>query len=229
MNASVPSPSAANDPDRENEIRLIGLIREGDSQAWQQLIDQFEGRLLAYARRRVGDLATSEDIVQETFVGFLVSLPNYDSRRKLESYLFSICSYKLTDHLRQCGRRPELPLLGRGSSSGSGSGDNVEADGVRLPSSICRSAERRELEQDLVVGVVLEQIANWQSRGNFTKLKAIELIFVMGRGNREVAEQLNLTQQQVANLKSDFLTRISAVIKRRELDLDVFPELREND
>ncbi|WDQ14976.1 RNA polymerase sigma factor [Rhodopirellula sp. P2] len=228
MNAPADSPSADNDPDREEEIRLIGSIREGDQQAWQQLIDRYEGRLLAFARRRLGDQAASEDVVQETFVGFLVSLPNYDSRRKLESYLFSICSYKLTDHLRQSGRRPELPLLGRGSSSGSGSGDNVEASGVRLPSSICRSAERRELEQHLVTEVVQEQIANWQSRGNFEKLKAIELLFVLGRGNREVAEQLHLTQQQVANLKSDFLTRIAAVIKRKDLDLDVFPELREN-
>ena len=30
------------------------------------------------------------DVVQETFIGFLTSLPNYDSRRPLESYLFSI-------------------------------------------------------------------------------------------------------------------------------------------
>ncbi|MFG0266430.1 MAG: RNA polymerase sigma factor [Rhodopirellula sp. JB055] len=228
MNSPAIPTTADNDPEREEEVRLIESIRGGDQDAWQQLIDQYEGRLLAFARRRLGDLAASEDVVQEAFIGFLVSLPNYDSRRKLESYLFSICSYKLTDRLRQSGRRPELPLLGRGSSSGSGSGDNVEASDARLPSSICRSAERRELEQHLVAEVVQEQIANWQARGNFTKLKAIELLFVVGRGNLEVAERLDLTQQQVANLKSDFLTRIAAVIKRRELDVDVFPELREN-
>ena len=44
------------------------------------------------------------------FLGFLNSLPNYDGRRPLESYLFSICAYKLTDHLRREGRRPAVPL-----------------------------------------------------------------------------------------------------------------------
>ncbi|MCC9642051.1 sigma-70 family RNA polymerase sigma factor [Rhodopirellula sp. JC740] len=224
MNA--PGPDSASS-DREFEIRLVEQIRAGDSDAWQQLIDRFEGRLLAFAKRRLNDTSTSEDIVQETFVGFLVSLPNFDSRRRLESYLFSICSYKLTDHLRHVGRRPELPLLSRSTPSGTGSGEVLQADGMRLPSSICRSAERRALEQDLVVEVIREQVANWQSRGNFSKLKAIEMLFVLGRGNREVAERLDLTQQQVANLKSDFLTRIAAVIKRRDLNLDVFPELRD--
>ncbi len=86
--------------------QLIFLVRNGDSSAWQTLIDKFEGRLLAFVNSRIHDRAASEDIVQETFIGFLTSLPNYDTKRPVESYLFSICAYKLTDHLRRNGRRP---------------------------------------------------------------------------------------------------------------------------
>ncbi len=210
------------------ESRLIDAIQAGEESAWRTLIDQYEGRLLAYVFRRLHDRSVSEDIVQETLIGFLVSLPNYDRRRRLENYLFSICGYKLTDHLRKTGRRPTLPLYGRG---GTGEGTTNElpiAGRGRGASSIARSAERVELEQHVVAAAIADQIAHWRESGNYTKLQAIELLFVAGRSNLEVAKRLDLTQQQVANLKSDFLIRIKAIIARQDLDAGVFPELNES-
>ncbi|MFG0287631.1 MAG: RNA polymerase sigma factor [Rhodopirellula sp. JB044] len=220
------------DQSRETEIdrgeaALIDAIQAGDESAWRQLIDQYEGRLLAYVQRRLQDRSVSEDIVQETLVGFLVSLPNYDRRRRLENYLFSICGYKLTDHLRRTGRRPTLPLYGRGESRASSSGELQIPGRNRAASSIARSAERLELEKKVVAGAIRDQITRWSETGNYTKMQALELIFVAGRGNIEVAEQLGLSQQQVANLKSDFLTRLKAIIARQDLDPGVFPELAE--
>src|SRR5438034_11843582 len=92
----------ASDSDR----LLIQQIRSGDSQAWTQLIARYEGRLLAFAERRLHDRATSEDVVQETFIGFLNSLPNFDERRELQTYLFTIAAHKITDVLRRRGRHP---------------------------------------------------------------------------------------------------------------------------
>src|SRR3954468_23950540 len=90
----------------ESDRLLIRQIRQGDSRAWSNLITRYEGRLLAFVPRRLRDRATSEDVVQETFVGFLNSLPNFDERRELQTYLFTIASHKLTDHLRRSGRHP---------------------------------------------------------------------------------------------------------------------------
>ena len=90
---------------------LIGRIRAGEAEAWNELIALFEGRLLAYVHSRLGHRGAAEDVVQETFIGFLTSLPNYDRRRPLEGYLFSIAAHKLTDLLRREGRRPTLPLM----------------------------------------------------------------------------------------------------------------------
>src|SRR6056297_323797 len=91
-----------------DESQLLVEIRKGDQNAWQSLIDLYEGRLLAFLDRRLRDRAISEDLVQETFLGFLISLPNYDERTPLESWLFSIASHKLTDHFRKTGRRPTV-------------------------------------------------------------------------------------------------------------------------
>src|SRR5262245_62542559 len=90
----------------DSDRLLIQQIRQGDSRAWETLISRYEGRLLAFVHRRLRDRAASEGVVQESFVGFLNSLPNFDDRRELQTYLFTIASHKLTDHLRRSGRRP---------------------------------------------------------------------------------------------------------------------------
>src|SRR4051812_27307736 len=172
---------------RDADSLLIDRIRRGESDAWNDLIDRYEGRLLAFVESRLGRRGPSEDIVQESFLGFLNSLPNYDGRRPLESYLFSICAYKLTDHLRREGRRPAVPLAGSGDSA-----DNWEVAGSeRQASSIARSGERKTLEEKAIVAALREQIDRWRERGEWPKLKCAELLFVRGWANKDVAEALS--------------------------------------
>ncbi len=208
----------------EADAYLVEQIREGCGDAWQALIDRYEGRLMAFTDSRIRNRATSEDIVQEAFVGFLISLPNYDGRRPLESYLFSICAYKLTDHLRREGRRPSIQMHGRASS---GSGDIEPQGGDRVASSIARSVERKRIEEAAVREAIAEQIARWKSGSGWTKLKAIELLFVRGLPNKDVASELELSEQQIANYKSDFQIRLRSIVQRMNLDEGVFPELAE--
>jgi RNA polymerase sigma-70 factor (ECF subfamily) len=206
---------------------LVARIRDGDQDAWQSLIDRYEGRLLAYTDSRIRNRAASEDIVQDAFVGFLISLPNYDGSRPLESYLFSICGYKLTDHLRREGRRPSVPMHHRTA------GDSeilIQPAGTeRVASSIARSVERKAIEEDAIAQAISEQVQRWKAADGFTKLKAIELIFVVGMGNKDVAEKTGLSEQQIANYKSDFQIRLRSIIKRMDLDESVFPELADAD
>lgn len=201
---------------------LVERIRSGEPEAWNALIAQYEGRLLSFVDCRLRRRASSEDVVQETFIGFLTSLPNYDPRRPLESYLFSIAAHKLTDHLRREGRRPALPLSSTGASS-DGSWDMP--GGVRPASSIARSGERRELEEEALTRGLAEQIDHWRAKGDWQKIKCMELMFVRGTANKEVAATLGMTEQQVANFKFDFLDRLRKLVKQQRLSEDVFPEL----
>ena len=207
----------------ETDILLIERIRQGDSDAWTDLIDRYEGRLLAFVESRIGRRAVSEDIVQEAFVGFLNSLPNYDGKRSLESYLFSICSYKLTDHLRREGRRPAIPLSAGEDADGPWQLPSL----ARGASSIARSGERRDLEEKAIAEALKQQVERWQERGDWCKLRCIELLFVRGWTNKTTAEHLEITEQQVANYKFDFLARIRAIVRKQGLSEDVFPELHD--
>lgn len=212
--------SASSDADQI----LVERISQGEEKAWEDLIARYEGRLLAFVESRLRNRSTSEDIVQETFVGFLNSLPNYDRKRPLESYLFSICAYKLTDFLRREGRRPAISLT-QNSTDNSSSPWQIVSAHVRGASSIARSGERKKLEEGAIQDALLSQIERWKERGDWTKLKCIEMLFVVGLGNKEAAESLDITEQQVANFKFDFLARTKSLVGRQHLNPEIFPEL----
>ena len=203
------------------DMLLVEQIRSGQPEAWNTLIAQYEGRLLSFVDSRLRRRASSEDVVQETFIGFLTSLPNYDTRRPLESYLFSIAAHKMTDYLRREGRRPALPL----SSTANSDGAWDMPGGGRPASSIARSGERRELEEEALAHGIAEQIDHWRSKGDWEKIQCMELLFVRGAANKDVATALGITEQQVANFKFDFLDRLRKLVKNQRLNEDVFPEL----
>lgn len=208
---------------------LIQRIRQGEGDSWDELIVRYEGRLLAFVESRIGRRTSAEDIVQETFIGFLNSLPNFDGKRPLESYLFSICAYKLTDHLRREGRRPTVPLVSGNSDNSSGGSESWSVeDSARGASSIARSGERRNLEEKALLEALRDQLARWREKDEWAKLKCCELLFVRGWSNKEAAEQLDLTEQHVANYKFEFIAKMKTAIKRQQLSEDVFPELSDD-
>src|SRR5438309_10337782 len=141
----------------ESDRLLVQQIRQGDSRAWETLIARYEGRLLAFVERRLRDRSTSEDVVQETFIGFLNSLPHFDDRRELQTYLFTIASHKITDHLRRTGRHPLHPASDR-------HGDVLQQQLDLHPaaSSLARSQERRQLETEAVTKCLGLMIRQWQ-------------------------------------------------------------------
>lgn len=204
---------------------LVARIRAGDQEAWAECIARFEGRLLAFVDSRLRDRANSEDVVQETFLGFLVGLPNYNDQTPIEIFLFSIAAHKLTDVLRRQGRRPTLPLF---------AGDASERDGDALPaggrvaSSMARSRERRGLEERVLHEGLEKLIAQWRERGEFERLKCIELLFVLGWPNKDVARRLGISEQAVANHKHYVLAKLKEWIARSPVDGIDLADLRIN-
>lgn len=202
---------AASDAD----ILLISQVRDGDTRAWQVLIERYEGRLLAFVDSRLHDRATSEDVVQETFIGFLTSLPNYDERRDLEAYLFSIAAHKLTDQLRRAGRRP----IDQFGSDDHGRPLEEVAGPARAASSIARSSERREAEERMLTESLGQIIGDWRDKGDFARLRCLELLIVKNWANKDVASYLGLTEQAVASYKFQTVSRLKEMARRSGMSL----------
>jgi len=198
-------------PIDEADQLLVSQIKAGDSEAWSELIARYEGRLLAFVNSRLRNLSSSEDVVQETFLGFLISLPNYDPGTPLESFLFAIASHKLTDLLRKQGRRPTIPLFP--DESGARDNHREPAGHARVASSLARSKERRFKEEQIICISLQTLIESWIKNGEFERLQCIEQLFVSGKANKEVATQLQITEQAVANHKHFVVGKLKDAIK----------------
>jgi RNA polymerase sigma-70 factor (ECF subfamily) len=204
----------------ESDRLLIQQIRNQEASAWQTLVQRYEGRLFAFVQRRLRDRSASEDVVQETFLGFLKSLPNYDENRELQTYLFTIASHRLTDYLRRNGRNP-LRCLAEGYDELL----DLQAKAEPTVSSMARSEERRQLEQQALTRCLQQVLRFWLEKGDWTRLKVMELLWVKGLPNREVALVLGVTEQQVANYRFAATKKLGDLVRNAGLSPDVFPEL----
>ena len=175
---------------------LVDQIREGGETAWRQLIDRYSGRLLAFARARAPSLSDAEDLVQETFVGYLQSLAHYDPARPLETYLFTILRYKLYDALRQ--RKTNVISEPPDAEEW---WDRIDPGEQESPSSHAMITEATQQQERLLADVLRRLIFDLRDRQAFTDLQVIELIFFGGRRNLDVAELLEMDQKAVAGVK----------------------------
>ena len=214
----------------ESDRLLIQRIRDNPKKsrlyddAWSELFRRYSGRLMAYVRRRLRDHTSVDDVVQETFLGFVNSLTHYDERRDLQTWLFTIASHKVTDHLRRTGRRP--------FQGGDGDEESLARspdDRQRGASSLARSSERREKEENALGRALHLMVQEWKARGDYTSVMTLELLFVKGWGNKDVAAQLGISEQQVANAKFQAKKRLNEFLCAAKLSPDVFPELRRDE
>jgi RNA polymerase sigma-70 factor (ECF subfamily) len=206
----------------ESDRLLVQRVRRNDTAAWDELFRRYNGRLAAYVRRRLRDNASVEDVVQETFIGFHNSLPNYDDRRDLQTWLFTIASHKVTDHLRRLGRRPAAP----GGDSDDELLDRSPDGRQRAASSLARSSERREREEEALGRALASIVGEWRTRGDYQSVMVLELLFVKGAGNKDVSALVGVSEQQVANVKFQAKKRLHEFLRAAKLSADVFPELR---
>lgn len=183
------------EPDSADRF-LVEEIRRGSESAWRQLIERYQGRLVAFARTRIASLSDAEDLVQDALVGFLQSLGRYDDARSLETYLFTILRYKLVDRLRS---RKAGVVAAEG-----GEDDWFEriapADG-ETPSRAAEAAESLQRLQDQLAELLRRLIHDYRDRTAFQDLQVIELLFYAGKRNLEVAELFELDQKAIAGVK----------------------------
>jgi RNA polymerase sigma-70 factor (ECF subfamily) len=207
------------EPDSADRF-LVEEIRRGSQDAWRQLIERYQGRLVAFARTKVAGLSDAEDVVQDALVGFLQSLANFDDRRSLETYLFTILRYKLVDRMRS---RKVAPLTVEADE------DDwwdrvVPADG-ETPSRAVLAAENTRQRVDQLAELLRRLIHDYRDRGAFQDLQVIELLFYGGKRNLEVAELFELDQKAVAGIKFRAIAKLRKFVEEntsadRFADLD---------
>jgi len=77
-----------------------------------------------------------------------------------------------------------------------------------MASSLARSRERRVAEEQVLREGLETLIVQWLARGEFERLKCIELLFVLGWSNKDAARKLGVSEQAVANHKHFVLGKL---------------------
>jgi len=101
---------AAGDSRLEGEAALLAGLRAGRDEAYEELVRTHAGRMLAVARRLLGDGEDARDAVQEAFVSAFRSIDRFAGGARLSTWLHRIVVNAALMKLRTRRRKPEEPL-----------------------------------------------------------------------------------------------------------------------
>jgi RNA polymerase sigma-70 factor (ECF subfamily) len=90
---------------------LMARAQEGDGVAYAELLTMLASTARVYARHRLGETPTIDDVVQETLLSVHAARRSYDARRPFAPWFYAILSNRLADARRRARRLAsrELP------------------------------------------------------------------------------------------------------------------------
>jgi RNA polymerase sigma-70 factor (ECF subfamily) len=97
-----------------DESELLTRLRAGEDAAYEELVRTYSPRLLAVARRIVGNDEEARDVIQDAFLNAFRSLRNFHGDARLSTWLHRIVVNSALMKLRTRKRKPEEsiePLL----------------------------------------------------------------------------------------------------------------------
>jgi RNA polymerase sigma factor (sigma-70 family) len=92
-----------------DEVMLISASREGDLDAFNQLVLRYQAMIYNLAQRTLGDSDSADDITQETFLTAYLNLPRFRNG-SFRSWLYRIATNACYDVHRQHKRHPVLSI-----------------------------------------------------------------------------------------------------------------------
>jgi RNA polymerase sigma-70 factor (ECF subfamily) len=98
----------------DDEPALVERLRQGDAEAFETLVRTQGGRMLAVARRLVGNDEAARDVVQDALFSAFRSIKRFEGNSRLSTWLHRITVNTALMRLRTQRRRPEEsiePLL----------------------------------------------------------------------------------------------------------------------
>ncbi len=93
-----------------SESDLILRLKRGDEGAFERVVREHGGRLLAVARRFLRDEEEARDAVQECFLSAFRSIHNFEQGSRLSTWLHRIVINASLMRLRSRQRKPEEPI-----------------------------------------------------------------------------------------------------------------------
>jgi RNA polymerase sigma factor (sigma-70 family) len=200
----------------------IGRLQALSDAEWLAVERSFCGRLMAYVARRVADSQAREDIVQETFLGAVRGINDFDPMYTFEQYLFGICKNRTIDHLR----RKRIATLQAPPHEEESFGVEDLASDDETPSSIVRGHDLARAGKELLQAILRAWVQETWQQNEFTRLMVIEALFAGRWRNRDTWERFHLRDETaVAGIKFRALKRMRDLALERDPRGELLPLL----
>ncbi len=193
-----------------DDATLVERSRNGDLEAFNQIVRRYQLRVYNLAARILGDRTAAEDVAQDTFVSAYKALARFRGG-SLRAWLLRIASNQCYDRLRSAKRRPEQSL-----------DEAMESPGFHVPSrdpSPEQQAISRELHdhvQRAILGLPFDQ------------RNTIMLVDVQGLSYEAAAEAMDVSMGTVKSRLSRARAAVrDALMAHRELLPDKFRQGRQ--
>ncbi len=191
----------------QDDSELLRRLREQSSQAFEQLVDTYQGPVFGFIYRLLEDPSEAPDVTQEVFLKVFRKLGEFRGECSLKTWIYRIAIHEASNRRRWFfrHRRREKPMLGEGDEDGSQWEQLV--DGGDTPYEALRRREQVELITQAL-------------RGMDERLRvALVLRHIEGLSYNEIAETLQIS---LGTVKSRILRGREALRARLQREV---PEL----
>ncbi|MDX1623205.1 MAG: sigma-70 family RNA polymerase sigma factor [Gemmatimonadota bacterium] len=92
---------------RLTDSELVERFRShGEERRFYELVDRYEGRMVNFIQRTIGDRDRAYDLAQETFVRVYRHIDRFDTSKKFSTWIYTIASNLAKNELRNRSRNP---------------------------------------------------------------------------------------------------------------------------
>ncbi len=109
----------------DEDTALVARLRDGDADAFEELVDKYHAAIVRFARLYVGTQELAEDVAQETWMGVLRGLDRFEGRSSLKTWIFRIAANRAQTKGKRESRTIPFAAL---ASSEAGQDEAVEVD-----------------------------------------------------------------------------------------------------
>ncbi len=174
------------DKNLENQEPAFSLqaLQAGDRAEFARLVQTYSDRIYRLALKILNDPQDAEDVLQETFIKALRSLPSFEGRSSLSTWLYRIAVNEALMVVRK--RKPDAVSIDIEKDDGEAETEPVEiVDWCCLPEGDLLNAEARRFLDEAILGLT----------------PALRAVFVLrdieGLSVKETADTLSITEAAV--------------------------------
>jgi RNA polymerase sigma-70 factor (ECF subfamily) len=190
---------------RDPDVRLMIGVRDNEPGAFEELVENYQHRLIGVLHHLVGNLSEAEELAQEAFLRVYRARAKYRARSKFSTWLFTIANNLALNALRSRQRKPAVSLNLRDSGPlGPRPAESLARDRANQPVQNIQQRELATIIQQAVEGLNERQrmavVLN-----KFEDMNYAEIAEVMKLSTKAVKSLLNRARTNLRNALADYI------------------------